>query len=68
VARGLLWVVDLLSGYYCADAASGKVLGHVGTKEAPSGVSSIVSVPSGLYVGPFDGLARLRLRPDCSSG
>jgi photosystem II stability/assembly factor-like uncharacterized protein len=68
VARGLLWVVDLLGGYYCADAASGKVLGHVGIKEAPSGVSNIVSVPSGLYVGAFDGLARLRPRPDCSSG
>jgi photosystem II stability/assembly factor-like uncharacterized protein len=68
VARGLLWVVDLLGGYYCADAESGKVLGHVGIKGAPSGVSNIVSVPSGLYVGAFDGLARLRPRPDCSSG
>ncbi len=65
VARGLLWVVDLLGGYSCADAATGKVIGHVGIKEAPTGVSNIVSVPSGLYVGAFDGLARMRPSPDC---
>ena len=67
VARGVLWVDDLLGGYYCADASSGALLGHVGIKHSPSGISNIVSVPSGLYVG-VDGLARIRTRPDCSSG
>ncbi|HEY3212052.1 MAG TPA: hypothetical protein VGL16_11940, partial [Actinomycetota bacterium] len=67
VARGVLWVDDLLGGYYCADASSGALLGHVGIKHSPSGISNIVWVPSGLYVG-VDGLARIRTRPDCSSG
>lgn len=67
-ARGLLWVVDLLGGYYCADAATGKVVGHVGIKETPPGLSNIVSLLSGLYVGAFNGLAQLRPSPDCSSG
>jgi hypothetical protein len=64
VARGILWVVDLRGGYYCADATSGALLGHVGIKRSPSGISNIVSVPSGLYVG-VDGVARIRSRPDC---
>jgi hypothetical protein len=68
VASGLLWVVDLLGGYSCADEATGKVLGHVGIKQAPSGISNVVSLPSGLYVGTFNGLAWLRPSPDCSSG
>jgi hypothetical protein len=63
-----LWVVDLLGGYYCADAATGKVVGHVGIKETPPGLSNVVSLPSGLYVGTFNGLAGLRPSPDCSSG
>jgi photosystem II stability/assembly factor-like uncharacterized protein len=68
VARGLLWVVDLIGGYSCADVATGKVLGHVGIKHAPSGISNVVSLPSGLYVGAFDGLARIYPGPDCSGG
>jgi hypothetical protein len=67
-ARGLLWIVDLLGGYSCADVATGKVLGHVGIKHAPSGISNVVSLPSGLYVGAFDGLARIHSGPDCSGG
>jgi hypothetical protein len=67
-ARGLLWVVDLLGGYSCADVATGKVLGHVGIKDAPSGISNVVSFPSGLYVGAFDGLARIHPGPECSGG
>jgi hypothetical protein len=63
-----LWVVDLLGGYSCADVATGKVLGYVGIREAPSGISNVVSLPSGLYVGAFDGLARIHPGPDCSGG
>jgi photosystem II stability/assembly factor-like uncharacterized protein len=59
-ARGLLWVTDLLGGYYCADATTGRVLGHIGIRQAPSGISNIISVERRLYVGAFDGLARLR--------
>jgi len=65
VARGLLWVDDLLGGYYCADPTTGDVLGYVGMKDSPSGISNIVSVRSGLYVGAFDGLARMRPASDC---
>lgn len=67
-ARGLLWVTDLLGGYSCADATTGRVLGHIGIRQAPSGISNIISVERRLYVGAFDGLARLRPGPDCRRG
>jgi photosystem II stability/assembly factor-like uncharacterized protein len=60
----ILWVTDDLGGYYCADPANGRVLGHVGIRQAPSGISNIVSVGGHIYVG-LNGVARLRPGPDC---
>jgi photosystem II stability/assembly factor-like uncharacterized protein len=66
VARNVLWVTDDLGGYYCADPKTGAVLGYVGIKQSPSGISNIVSVGRRIYVGTFDGIARLRPSPECS--
>jgi photosystem II stability/assembly factor-like uncharacterized protein len=60
----ILWVTDDLGGYYCADPTNGRVLGHVGIRQAPSGISNILSVGSHIYVG-LNGVARLRPGPDC---
>jgi photosystem II stability/assembly factor-like uncharacterized protein len=65
VARDRLWVGDLLGGYDCADATTGDVLGYVGMKDSPSGISNIVSARSGLYVGAIDGLSVMRPSSNC---
>jgi hypothetical protein len=68
VAAGRLWVTDVRGGYECADASTGRVLGHVGKKSGVSGGSNVVAVPSGLYVGGYRGLERIVPEPSCGVG
>jgi len=65
VAGGVLWVTHASGGYYCADAFDGPVLGHVETEGTEYGVSDVVAVPSGLYVGGWKTLERIVPGPTC---
>lgn len=64
VAGGYLWVTVFDGGYWCADPASGRVLGRVGKGEA-YGTSDVIAVPSGLYVGGWNALQRITPARSC---